>query len=88
VQNITLRDGYSAVRQTPGASFGGGGGGAIFDEGGQLKVAHSRFIDNRCYLVGPDLGGAAIRALAQYDNNPSTSAMTASPAAAAPTAAR
>jgi hypothetical protein len=70
VQNITLSDGYSAVRQTPGASFGGGGGGAIFDEGGQLKVAHSRFIDNRCYLVGPDLGGAAIRALAQYHNNP------------------
>jgi hypothetical protein len=70
VQNITLSDGYSAVHQTPGTYFGGGGGGAIFDEGGQLKVVNSRFIDNRCYGVGPDLGGGAIRALAQYDNNP------------------
>ena len=70
VQNITLRDGYSAVQQTPGTYFGGGGGGAIFDEGGQLKVVNSRFIDNRCYGVGPDLGGAGIRALSQYNNNP------------------
>jgi hypothetical protein len=66
VQNITFRDGYSAVRQTQGTNFGGGGGGAIFDEGGQLKVVNSRFIDNRCYKVGPDLGGAGVRALAQY----------------------
>ncbi len=70
VQNITLRDGYSAVQQAPGTYFGGGGGGAIFDEGGQLKVVNSRFIDNRCYGVGPDLGGAGIRALSQYNNNP------------------
>ena len=70
VQNMTFEDGYSAVRQTPGAPFGGGGGGAIFSEGGQLKVVNSRFIDNRCFSSGPDLGGAAIRALAQYRNRP------------------
>jgi hypothetical protein len=70
VQNMTLENGYSAVRQTPNASFGGGGGGAIYSEGGQIKVVNSRFIDNRCYRFGPDLGGAAIRALAQFRNRP------------------
>jgi hypothetical protein len=70
VQNITLEDGNSAVSQSKGANFGGGGGGAIFDLGGQLKVVNSRFIDNRCYPVGPDLGGAAVRALAQWHNKP------------------
>jgi hypothetical protein len=68
VQNITLSNGYSAVQQTKGTYFGGGGGGAIFAEGGQLKVVNSQFIGNRCYKAGPDLGGAAIRALAQYLN--------------------
>jgi hypothetical protein len=70
VQNISFEDGYSTVSQSKGASFGGGGGGAIFDLGGQLEVVNSRFIDNRCYHVGPDLGGAAVRALAQWHNKP------------------
>jgi hypothetical protein len=70
VQNMTFENGYSAVRQTPNTNFGGGGGGAIYSEGGQLKVVNSRFIDNRCYRFGPDLGGAAIRALAQFGNRP------------------
>jgi hypothetical protein len=70
VQNMTFENGYSAVRQTPNTNFGGGGGGAIYSEGGQLKVVNSQFIDNRCYRFGPDLGGAAIRALAQYRNRP------------------
>jgi hypothetical protein len=69
VQNITLKNGNSQVRQSQ-AQFGGGGGGALFDEGGQLKVVNSRFLNNRCYQSGPDLGGAAIRALAQYQNRP------------------
>jgi hypothetical protein len=68
VQNMTFEDGYSAVRQSPNADFGGGGGGAIYAEGGQFKAVNSRFIDNRCFPTGPDLGGAAIRALAQYRN--------------------
>jgi hypothetical protein len=70
VQNITLTRGNEQEKQTPGAPYGGGGGGAIYDQGGQLKVVNSRFTDNRCYKVGPDLGGAAIRALAQYRNRP------------------
>ena len=70
VQNMTFEDGNSTVSQSKGSSFGGGGGGAIFDLGGQLKVVNSRFIDNRCYHLGPDLGGAAVRALAQWHNKP------------------
>ena len=70
VQNMTFEDGNSTVSQSKGTSFGGGGGGAIFDLGGRLKVVNSRFIDNRCYHVGPDLGGAAVRALAQWRNEP------------------
>jgi hypothetical protein len=67
VQNLTFEDGYSAVRQTATSFYGGG---AIYDEGGQLKVVNSRFLGNRCYKTGPDLGGAAIRALAQWRNRP------------------
>jgi hypothetical protein len=67
VQNLTFEDGYSAVRQTSTSFYGGG---AIYAEGGQLKVVNSQFIGNRCYKSGPDLGGAAIRALAQWRNRP------------------
>jgi hypothetical protein len=67
VQNLAFEDGYSAVRQTATSSYGGG---AIFAEGGQFKVVNSRFIGNRCYKSGPDLGGAAIRALAEWRNRP------------------
>jgi hypothetical protein len=70
VQNITFEDGYSPVKETAGTPYGGGGGGAIYAEGGQLKVVSSRFINNRCYSVGPDLGGAAIRAISQWKNQP------------------
>ena len=70
LQNITLKNGNSQVRQSPGGQFGGGGGGAVFALGGQLKVVNSRFLNNRCYQSGPDLGGAAIRALAQYRDRP------------------
>jgi hypothetical protein len=69
VKNMTFAHGNSTVKQS-NAAFGGGGGGAIFDRGGQLKVVNTRFIANRCYHVGPDLGGAAIRALEQWRNRP------------------
>jgi hypothetical protein len=65
IQNMTLRDGNST-----GQRYDGGGGGAIFDRGGQLKVINSSFVGNRCDPSGPDLGGAAIRALSQYQNRP------------------
>jgi hypothetical protein len=68
VQNMTFTGGNSKARQTNGNFGGPSGGGAIFDLGGQLKVVNSRFTGNRCFRTGPDLGGAAIRALAQWRN--------------------
>jgi hypothetical protein len=77
VQNITFEDGYNGARQAactaniPRCWYGGvNGGGAIYVEGGQFRAVNSRFFDNRCYAYGPDLGGGAIRALAQYKNRP------------------
>jgi hypothetical protein len=67
VQNMTFKDAYSAVRQSSRSNYGGG---AIFAEGGQLKVVNSTFLDNRCYAYGPDLGGAAIRAYGMYTGSP------------------
>jgi hypothetical protein len=60
VQNMRFVDGYSGAHQTSASSDYGGG--AIFDQGGQLKVVNSAFTGNRCYQYGPDLGGGAIRA--------------------------
>jgi hypothetical protein len=77
VQNITFAHGYDGAHQAtctaniPKCWYGGvDGGGAIYVEGGQFKAVNSRFLDNRCYASGPDLGGGAIRALAQYRNRP------------------
>jgi hypothetical protein len=67
VENLTFTDANSTVKQTATSTYGGG---AIFALGGRLKVVNSRFIDNRCYQVGPDLGGAAIRALEQWHGLP------------------
>lgn len=65
VQNLTFADGNST-----GETAEGGGGGAIFVRGGRVKVINSRFVNNRCDRTGPDLGGAALRVLSQYDNRP------------------
>jgi hypothetical protein len=77
VQNITFEDGYDGAPQAtctaniPKCWYGGvDGGGAVYVEGGQFKAVNSRFADNRCYAYGPDLGGGAIRALAQFENRP------------------
>lgn len=78
VQNITFERGYAGARQNtactanrPVCWYGGvNGGGAIYVEGGQFKAVNARFVDNRCRAYGPDLGGGAIRALAQYRNRP------------------
>ncbi len=65
VQHLTFADGNST-----GQHFDGGGGGAIFARGGQLKVVDTTFLGNRCDRTGPDLGGAAVRALSQYHHRP------------------
>jgi len=65
VQNLTFTGGNAT-----GHDIDGGSGGAIFARGGRLKVINSRFIGNRCYRTGPDLGGAAIRALSEYRGEP------------------
>ena len=65
VQNLAFANGNSTGQTTDG-----GGGGAIFDRGGRLKIVHSRFTGNRCDSTGPDLGGAAVRALEQWQGMP------------------
>src|SRR3954465_961639 len=65
VQNLTFANGDST-----GETYEGGGGGAIFVRGGRLKIVRSRFTGNRCDPTGPDLGGAAVRALSQYHHQP------------------
>lgn len=65
VQNLTFADGNST-----GDTAEGGGGGAIFVRGGRFKVVNSTFVRNRCDGTGPDLGGAALRVLDQYQDQP------------------
>jgi hypothetical protein len=65
VQNIGFTRGNST-----GQHFEGGGGGAIFDRGGQLRIVNTTFSSNRCDATGPDLGGAGVRALSQYHDRP------------------
>jgi hypothetical protein len=65
VQNLRFVDGNST-----GQRFDGGGGGAIFDRGGRLRIVNSQFAANRCDADGPDLGGGAVRALSQYHGLP------------------
>ncbi len=63
VQNMTFIDG-DARGEDPD------GGGAIFVRGGRFKVINSRFFRNECDDVGPDVGGAGIRTLSQYEGRP------------------
>ncbi len=65
VQNIAFTAGNAT-----GETGDGGGGGAIFARGGRLKIVNATFSANRCDDSGPDLGGAAVRALSQYRNLP------------------
>ena len=65
VQDMSFTDGNST-----GQHFDGGGGGAIFDRGGRLRIVASVFTGNRCDHYGPDLGGGAVRALSQYHDLP------------------
>ena len=65
IENLSMVDGNST-----GQHYDGGGGGAIFDRGGRLRIVDSTFTGDRCDHYGPDLGGGAVRALSQYDDLP------------------
>jgi len=68
VQNMRFVDGYYGAHQVSGSADYGGG--AIFDQGGELTVVNSDFLGNGCYQFGPDLGGGAIRAYGMDMNTP------------------
>lgn len=65
LQHLTFVDGLAG-----GHDIYGGSGGAVYAQGGQLKLVDTTFLHNRCFRVGPDLGGAAVRALEQYHGRP------------------
>jgi hypothetical protein len=65
LQNLTFADGNARNEKVDG-----GGGGAVFVRGGRLKIINSRFFRNVCDDVGPDVGGAAVRALSQSMGRP------------------
>ena len=60
VQNLTFVDGNAAGIAVDDNQ---GGGGAIYAQGGSLKVVNSRFFNNVCASLGSDVGGGAIRKL-------------------------
>ncbi|MFC8682213.1 DUF4082 domain-containing protein [Microbacterium ureisolvens] len=75
VQNITLADGNATNESyvSPGdVNQGSNGGGAIFALGGRLKVVNTIFTGNTCAPNGPDLGGGAVRVLAQHSATPNS----------------
>ena len=62
IQNITFSDGNAKSVED--------GGGAIFSRGGRIKIINSRFFNNVCDDVGPDVGGAAVRVFDQHQDKP------------------
>lgn len=67
---LTLQ-GIGFVRgNSTGEEVDGGGGGAVFVRGGQVKVVDARFVSNFCDATGPDVGGGALRVLSQFDGRP------------------
>lgn len=64
VQNLTFKNANSKTE----AEFDGGG--AIWVRGGRFKIVNSKFENNVCADTGPDVGGAAVRVLSQYQGLP------------------
>ncbi len=60
VQNLTFIDGSAKGIDDEGNKAGGG---AIYAQGGSLKVVNCRFFNNVCDELGSDVGGGAIRKL-------------------------
>jgi hypothetical protein len=71
IQNLTFSDGNAKnVAADPETDSGLRGGGAIFARGGRIKIVNSRFFNNVCDDVGPDVGGAAVRVFSQSQGKP------------------
>lgn len=64
VQNLTFINGNSKSETTYD------GGGAIWVRGGRFKIVNSRFFNNVCADVGPDVGGGAVRVFSQFNTQP------------------
>lgn len=64
IQNITFIDGNSKGEEEYD------GGGALWVRGGRVKLVNTRFFGNVCADTGPDVGGAGVRVLSQYNNLP------------------
>jgi hypothetical protein len=64
VQNLTLIDANSKGESEYD------GGGAIWVRGGRFKLVNTRFFNNVCADVGPDVGGAGVRVFSQYESRP------------------
>jgi hypothetical protein len=68
--SLTIQGLHFTQGNSTGQLEEGGGGGAVFVRGGRVKVVDSFFTANRCEATGPDLGGAALRVLSQYEGLP------------------
>ena len=64
---LTIQGLHFTEGNSTGETLEGGGGGAVFVRGGRVKVIESRFTSSRCDASGPDVGGAALRVLSQFD---------------------
>jgi hypothetical protein len=64
VQNLTFIDGNS--KNEPKYVEGG----AIFASGGRFKIVNCRFFNNVCADKGPDVGGGAVWAFEQFNDQP------------------
>lgn len=67
---LTIQGLHFTQGNSTGETVDGGGGGAVFARGGRVRVIDSRFTSNRCDSTGPDVGGAALRVLSQYQGLP------------------
>jgi hypothetical protein len=68
--SLTIQGLHFTQGNSTGQLEEGGGGGAVFVRGGRVKVLDSFFTANRCDSTGPDLGGAALRVLSQFEGLP------------------
>ncbi len=67
---LTIQGMHFTQGNSTGETMEGGGGGAVFVRGGRVKVLDSSFTANRCDPTGPDVGGAALRVLSQFQELP------------------